>query len=310
MRQPTVAPFPAEALETNRGGSLTGDQRERLRKFAGLGRSNKVISAVFFVVVGVVLMRTTGRGPNAWTLPWAGAAIILAAAAVGLRALGVGDRLMHDLRDGHVEAIEGAITKFTVAPGGTTTRSTDRYLRVEGRSFRVGPAGYEAAPEAAIVRLYYLPKSTWVVNLERLPDRPIPSGMLDSPIEGMRALAAAVRSGDSTRSAEALATLAALKSAVADTASPPAREQRDPRPLAQAIVGRWNMGELALEFAQGGTITVRSPSGEEAVGRWWVDAEGHLHSDVKGDQQAGEAWVVGDALTLSMNGSRLTFRRA
>jgi hypothetical protein len=38
----------------------------------------------------------------------------------------------------------------------------------------VFPATYDAAPDAGVVRLYYLPRSRRVVNLERLPNAPLP----------------------------------------------------------------------------------------------------------------------------------------
>jgi hypothetical protein len=39
-----------------------------------------------------------------------------------------------------------------------------------------GMSGWNAAPSAGYVRAFYLPRTKWIVNLERLPDRPLPDG--------------------------------------------------------------------------------------------------------------------------------------
>jgi hypothetical protein len=92
-------------------------------------------------------------------------------------------------------------------------------------------------------------------------------------------------------------------------ASPPPGAERDPRPLAEAIVGQWRAGPMSLSFAADGTVAVVLPSGQERRGRWRVDAAGRLHADVTGSEQAGDARVVGDALTVLLDGTAVTFRR-
>lgn len=310
MPPSTVDPFPADALEANRSGSLSDEQRRHLRNYVTADRWNRVLVGLFFVFVGIVLTRTAGRGPNGWMLPWVGAAILVGGAAYVLHSLGFGDRLLADVREARVQQIEGAIVKLRTNTAVSNTRSAPRFVRVEGKRFHVSPAGYTTAPDGGIVRLYYLPRSRRVVNLERLPDRPLPPGMMESPVEVIRTLGKALRSRDPIEQAEANATLAALKSAIRGPAAPPPPEQRDPRPLAQAIVGRWRVGPLSLEFSRDGSVTLQPAGGESRTGRWWVDPEGHLHSDAQGEEQSGEAWIAGDALTLSIGGERITLHRA
>ena len=125
------------------------------------------------------------------------------------------------------------------------------------------PGVYRAAPDAGIVRLYYLPASRHVVNLERLPDRTLAEGAIASPLEA----------------------------------------------IAEAILGRWQSGAVSPSFASDGTVAVTLPDGQERRGSWSVDPAGHLHADVAGVAEVGEAWVVGDTLTVLRDGAALTFHR-
>jgi hypothetical protein len=85
---------------------------------------------------------------------------------------------------------------------------------------------------------------------------------------------------------------------------------RDSRPLAQAIVGRWMMGGLvSAEFHPDGTVIVQRPILGDMRGHWKVDDNGRLRSDVTGREEAVEATVAGDVLTIALGGTTLALRR-
>lgn len=311
MPQTVTVPFNPEALEANRAGRLTDGQREHLRRYdRGVG-SNSIGVAVACVVLAVFLFRDHSSGANAWLRPAAGVVSLVIAVLLVLRRMGVGGRLARDLRSGRVESIEGPIARIRVRGARS---SWGGYLEVAGKRFRVFSGSMGAAPDAGIVRLYYLPASRHVVNLERLPDRPLPEGAAERPVEAVKSLGPALFSRDRVARAEARATLAALGASMelehGGQATPPPITERDPRPLAQAIVGRWRSGPMSLQFADDGTVVLTFTGGREQRGRWRVDAAGRLHADAIGGEQIGDAWVVGDTLTVSMDGEALTFRRS
>lgn len=187
------------------------------------------------------------------------------------------------------------------------------YFDVAGRRIEVGRAAYDAAPDAGFVRVYYLPRRKLLVNMERLPDQPLPPGFTGSPREVVQTLAAAMHSHDEAATAEARAHLAAMAEAMqshmAGSATPPPASARDPRPLAEAIVGTWSGGPISLTFAADGTVTSTLPGRGQRSGRWSVDPSGKLESDVLGHTEAADAWVAGDQLTISSQGMGLSFQR-
>ena len=56
------------------------------------------------------------------------------------------------------------------------TAFTRYYLNIAGRQLRTYLSAYDAAPDAGYVRAYYLPRTRRLVNLERLPNPPLPAG--------------------------------------------------------------------------------------------------------------------------------------
>ena len=171
------------------------------------------------------------------------------------------------------------------------------------------PLTYDAAPDAGYVRVYFLPLSRKVVNLERLPDRPVEPGATVRDI--VHSLGAAVLSADRRERNEARATLAgigtAMKAAMAQPTAPPTQAP-DPRPLAEAIVGTWSNGFVTAAFSADGCVTM-GVLGREKAGRWSVDADGRLHADVTGQQQALQARVTGEQLTIAAEGEVFTLTR-
>jgi hypothetical protein len=65
---------------------------------------------------------------------------------------------------------------------------------------------------------------------------------------------------------------------------------------------------MTVTFRKDGTVSVRmGPMGRE--GKWSVDADGRLSSDITGEQEVAEAWVAADQLTISRGGEGFKFKR-
>lgn len=307
-----VDPFPAADLEANRSGRLTDPQRTRLRGAARAGRKDEFIGALFCIGVGVVLVAAPGLSLNILIRLGAGAAFLLVAVLL-LREAAGGDSLTKDLRSGRVERLEGAIAKNTREVRGQNSTHTLYYLEVAGQSFEVDSTTYDAAPEAGIVGLYTLPRSHAILNLERLPDRPLPAGATTSPASVLGVIAS-LRSGDPEKAAEARAELAAIGNAMqaerSAAAIPPPVGQRDARPLAEAILGTWQTGPISTTFMPDGTLVTTLPGGRSHEGSWSIGSDGKLHSNSAGRETATDVWVAGDVLTISAEGQGMSYRRA
>jgi hypothetical protein len=263
--------------------------------------------------LGILFLTAAGPNPNAWLRPVLAVVALVIAGFLLFRATIASDSLSRDLSRGVVASVDGAILKNARSSGGRSS-SSSYYIHVAGKNFDVPHSVYQAAPEAGIVRVYFLPRSKTVVNLEQLPDRPLPAGAVSSPTEVVQALATGLRSHDLTKEAEAMAQMATLKKSIDQAAAvaaiaPPAGEL-DPRPLAEAIVGTWQTGPISVTFAADGTMTTTLPAGQGQPGHWSVDSGGQLHAQFGGRDQVGEAWVAGDTLTIKEGGEGRQFQRA
>jgi hypothetical protein len=229
------------------------------------------------------------------------------ALAIALGIVAAPDTVARDVRASRVEVTEGAIGKHRLGNG--RARST-YLLQVGDRRFQVTRGTFEAAPDAGYVRLYFLPSSRKVVNLELLPDRPRdPLGARQGLMDGFVALARAHGARQRNEARAELAGIAhQLEAMFTQSPAPPPPEQRDPRPLAQAIVGRWTNGFFTVAFEADGTMILYL-GGHEQRARWSVGADGRLHADLSNAPQSAEAWVVGDQLTVASEGRGLTLRR-
>jgi len=305
--------FTPAALDDNRAGRLSDDQRKGWRGLSRSTRKSELSFAAIFVVIGLLVAFAPGPAKYATVKPIVGAVCLVIAAILVLRSVTGSDAVTEDVRAGRVETVEGAITKAQVTTHGRQSSITTHYFDVAGKRMEVGLAEYDAAPDAGYVRVFYLPRSKRVVNFERLPDPVVP----DLSPTSMQDLAKEYGSGmlrhDENARAEARAQLAAmghqLQSRMAQAAVPPPAEQRDPRPLAQAIIGTWSNPFMTLTFASDGTATTTTSRGQQQSGRWSVDDQGHLHAGLNGQDMAGEAWVVGNTLTVSTGGMGMAFER-
>lgn len=306
-----------DAIEANRAGRLTGDQRTNWTGIDRGLRKNELVGSAMLVVVGILLLTSTGPAPNAAYRPLVAVACFLAAGFFVYRALPRVDALGNDLRVGQVEVVEGALSKqtFHVAGGrGSGSRgSADTFLlHVAGHRFEVSRALYLAVPDGAVVRVYFLPRSKTAVNVERLADRALPADAMTSPGAFAASVMSSMRSGDRGAQAEAKASMLAMHDQIETWthAVPPPAGAVDPRPLADAIVGSWHVGPMAWTFAPDGTATAMLPNGATRQGRWSVRPDGRLDVTGVGGEQAVEASVSGDTLTVAMGGRTIALQRA
>jgi hypothetical protein len=309
------SPFPSDALDTNRLGQLSPAQRKGLSGLARADRKGSLSAALFCVVFGGFILIAVDSSKPA-TVHYGVPVVAFAAALFFLwRATSAGDALARDLHGSQVQSIEGAITKWVVQSASGSTPAS-HYIEVENHRFEVGRAAYDFAPEAGIVRVFYLPQSKFVVNMEHLADRPLPAGAIEAPMDTLKQAFGAMRSHDHVQAAEARATMAALGNAerailTPTAAAPPAAGQRDPRPLAEAILGTWQLGPMKVRFSGDGTAAILLPTGGTRDGHWSVDSSGRLHLDalMGGQEETTDAWVTGDSLTVSLGGQGLTAHR-
>ena len=302
---PTPITFPFDGLDANRRGELSDAQRRGLGALARSNHRNSLNSALL-LVAGAAIVWFLARPGASPLLHLLVPAIALTIAAVLVVRVGGGtDALSRDVRAGRVECVEGAIGKRRV---GTGRARNLYYLDVGDRSFQVGERTYEAAPDMGRVRLYYLPASRKLVNLEPAADAPMPADL--SPTGLLHTLGASLRSPTRRERNEARASFATLGNAIEAAFTPAAvtpPAARDPRPLAETLLGSWGNGFLTVTFSPDGTVTTRMLQGE-MHGRWSVEG-GRLHADIAGRQQSADAWVTGDQLTIALEGEGLTLTR-
>jgi hypothetical protein len=277
-------PSSEEALEANRAGRLSEQQRRELDAAARQHHGG---------VVGLAFRRVLPLGK--------------------------------DVQAGRVDAIEGAVTKrmgtdiaynltgaVPQSPAPTSYRIWVANRELGNQEFRTSQDIYESAPEAGIVRLFYLPRSRWVVNLERLPDLPVDVSQ-EGIAQALSDTRAARDARDKVGAAEARAEWAALErgiEAYVPKAGAPPGPAGDPGALRTAIVGTWSSPFLDVTVRADGTLTTRVPGAGEQSGRWSVDAEGRLHLDAMGSTQVVEASVEGEWLALGIQGQSFRLKRS
>lgn len=311
--QTSVDPFPPDALPANREGRLSDEQRERYRGMVTSSHKGERGLAAVLLAVGVLVLLGNGSTSSALARPILGAGFVAVAIVLVVYSLIGGDALARDLRHTKVQTIEGALGKRKGISAGTSSGPpAPSYFDVSGKTFTVTSTAYEAAPDAGYVRLYFLPRSGKVVNLEHLPDRPVPE--ITTTQDLLRKVGTAVLGRDRVARAEARADIASmetsLRAQMTDATTSPIHKERDPRPLREAILGTWSSPLMKVTFAADGTVTATPPFGPQRRGHWSVDATGRLHSDITGHQQSTEAWVAADRLTISAQGTDLSFTRS
>lgn len=311
MTTTATLPLHPDALDANRGGRMTDAQKAGMRNREGNIERDKLTFAGILAVIGVLLLTATGPAPNAAYRPIAAIGFLAAAAFVLFLAMPGTDSLSQDIRSGKVESLEGPIGKRRISTESHSSNSTIYYLDVERMHFEVAYSTYEAAPEAGMVRLFYLPRSKVVVNLEQLADVPVPAGAFDSPTAVLKDIATAFKSHDQVERLDARAEMAAMEhtmqAQMAAARIVPTGE-RDPRPLAETVIGTWRAGPMTVTFAPDGSLSSMAV-GIANQSHWSVDDSGHLHAQIMGRDQVAEAWVTGDSLVIKAEGESMTFTR-
>lgn len=309
----TDGPFSRDALDTNRAGRLSDAQRDVWRRIVRERRKGSRGLAWPVGGIGVLLLVANGPASKALMRQTFGLGFLAFAAALLFVGTVWQGALATDVEEGRVKTIEGAISKRKDWVG--TGRSSARryYIDVAGLSLLTGVSAYDAAPDAGIVRVFYLPRSRRLVNLERLPDRPLPESPSDVKRQIIDKLEQGIRGHDEVAMAEARAAASALQAAVSPQPSnppPPDRlAARDPDAFARALEGSWTNRLLTVEFGADGRVTITLPLGAPRTGRWSVDANGKLIADFTGEAQATDAWIERDQLTISFAGEQVTLRR-
>ena len=303
-----------DALEANRHGELSDAQRRGFGNQARYHRKSQLQFAGIALVIAVLVGGFASSTAPILTRALITIIALAIAAVLVVRSVTGADALTRDLRSARVEFVDGAIGKRTI--GGGRARNT-YFLEVGDRQFVVARGTHDLAPDAGYVRLYFLPRSRKVVNLERLPDPRYQNAMpqdlareIRSP-EVLRTLGAAMHSHTVRETNEARATLAAMAGAMQAAFAPqpaPPPGARDPRPLGHAIIGTWTNGFITISFFADGRVSA-DMMGRTQDGHWSVDANGHLVADVMGQARAAEAWIAGDQLTISADGEGITLTR-
>jgi hypothetical protein len=305
-------PFPPSALTENAAGRLTDQQRSRWRQMSRGMRKAELSFAVIFAIIGALVTFAPGPAKDATIKPLIGLGCLVIVVVLVVRALAGGDKITADVRAGRVQSIDGAIAKRVVHSQSGESSDESHFLDVDGQRFETGPLGYEAAPDAGYVRLFFLPRSHRVVNLQLIPGPAVPDITTMSVPEVAHTVLGAMHGGEVAR-AEARAQMATMatqfQAQVHADATPPPSDQLDARPLAQAIIGTWKNPMMTVSFAADGTGTQTMMNGRETSGQWSVDAQGQLHATLMGQDQTAAAWIAGDTLTISIGTMALAFQR-
>jgi hypothetical protein len=299
------SPFSQSALPANRSGRLTDEQSRVWQQVAREHRKGIRRMALPAFGIGAVLLIASGPASKAALREAVGVAS-LAVGAVILAAAGRRDGLTADAEEGRVESVEGAIAKHLVQ---LRSAGADYYLDIANHHLRTSRRGYDVTPEAGFVRAYFLPRSRRLVNLERLPDPPLPAGP-DAARHVLETMAGALRTHDTVAIAEAKATAAALANAIKGASANAGSANDRHAPLrGDDLYGSWTNPLMTLTFARDGEATMTVLGGQPRAGRWSIDADGHLVTDATGRLEPVDAWLEKDQLNITVDGRTMGFTR-
>jgi len=304
------SPFSTAALPVNQSGRLSDEQSQRWTRIAKGRRQSIRGVALPFAAIGAFLFLVSGPPAKA-AARTTGGIVFLTIAAILVVAANV-ESVNADVREGRVESIEGAIAKRSWYQS-SRARSRSYFFEVSGRRLRcLSRMSYDAAPDAGYVRVYFLPRSRRVVNLEQLPDHAIPTGS-GAAQEIFQNYTQALLSRDRATIAEASASVAALKHVI-EGPPPAASDGRDHahpvRLHADDLHGTWTNPMMTISFMKNGVATLTPAfGGERRDGHWSIDANGRLLTDASGTLAPIDASLDGDRLTILFEGQRVSFTR-
>lgn len=304
-------PFSETAFPINQSGRLTDEQSRRWANIAKHRRQSVRGVAYVFGALGAFLLLASGPAASAAARA-NGGRIFLAIAFIMFVGVAL-EPVNSDVREGRVESVEGAIAKSRRSVGTGGARSTNYYFNVAGRRLQaLSRISYEAAPDAGYVRVYFLPRSRRVVNLEQLPDPSIPTGS-GAAQEIMQDYVRALGTLDRMKIAEANARVMALKHVVEGPAPHATLDEGrgSSRLRADDLCGTWTNPVFTVAFMKNGTATLTTAvGGIRREGHWSVDTNGRLLTDATGPMQPMEASLEGRQLTITIEGQRVTFTRS
>lgn len=181
-------PFPASALAENRQLRLTSGQIAALHADAKVSKRSGSLAGLWLLALGLLILGGTiaGRVPGSrlQSIGVGAALAVLGGFMLSSKGASRGVVASQMVSSSTVLGmVEGPIRREMAdrqlaadLVGATRTiRGDARYdflLHVGGRRFNVGRPMYEAAPDAGLVRVYVLPGSDRIVNLERVGEVP------------------------------------------------------------------------------------------------------------------------------------------
>lgn len=303
------SPFSQEALPVNQSGRLSDEQAQRWGRIAKRRRRSAQGLALPFAAIGALVL--IANGPPAKAVERHNTGLAFLAIAAALLVVPPLEPVNADVREGRLESVEGAIAKRTTGLKGTGPGNRYYSIVVGGRRLRaLSRASFDAAPDAGYVRVYFFPRSCRVVNLEQLPDPPIPTGS-GAAQEILQNFGRALISVDRTAIAEASAQMAALKHVVEGPPTSASDRAHASGLHADDLYGTWTNPILTISFMKNGIATMTPAlGGARREGHWSVDRNGRLSTDMSGTMEPIEASRDGDRLTIVFEGQRVTFTRS
>src|SRR5260370_26497248 len=108
------SPFPQDALEANRAGRLTQQQRSNVRGQSRGFRMGELQLAVMLTILGLVIWFAAGPSKYATVKPLIGIGCLILAGFLVVRAFLGADALTRDLRSADVKPVERALPHTTL----------------------------------------------------------------------------------------------------------------------------------------------------------------------------------------------------
>jgi hypothetical protein len=272
-----------DALEANRAGTITDAQRAELQTSKGKQRRLGISVGLFFLAGGVLLfLDLTGlfTGRNGGTLSRltpaeelaAGVGAILIALGCFWNALRHSRRETGVLRAPHVSMVEGFMHKSKRTERGVGSRhyhGPDYYtvyiVKILDRSGPISQAWWEAIPDGAYGRMYYL-DGDGIVNVETTEP---PPGVIDTTDIGTRPVTGIMHLliGSDQRRQDA----AAASDSIPGQSVP--AQSRDA--VLAGAAGSWGHGKQVMQLLPDGTGSLPLGfSGKSARLTWDVDNSG------------------------------------
>lgn len=334
-----IVPFSADALPANRSGQLSEIQRHNLGNEEQSRRKSTRSFALIPLAIAAIILFIPGLTASGLVHVGVPFICLVLAAVLFVRSSTGSDRLRRDLREGKVLSLEGEVNKRSSMRVSKNYGPASYLLDVGGKSFTVYQDTFDALPDGGYVRVYYLPRSNYVVNLER-PSmdssvaRSGPEDTFQTVESGFSSPDSLPQSGQDPFSQDVLGSLSTdpfaqdplTRNDPWDTTQPSVDpiEERFNQPiaplaepatvpeapsLARAIIGSWHSPMMTVTFQAEGTAEAALRGGRKQSGHWSVDGNGRLHFDVMGVEQVADAQIAGNRLTISVNGTGLTFDR-